>query len=83
MDQPAAQPTIPVTDLLNADSTNQLDLITEVEKQVEKALDQLQSTGILQPQNRMTIESLLNLADEVHHMEQATEGDICQAVLDA
>ncbi|KAG6875717.1 hypothetical protein C0993_007809 [Termitomyces sp. T159_Od127] len=39
MDQPATQPTIPVTDLLNADSTNQLDLIAEVEKQVEKALD--------------------------------------------
>ncbi|KAG6874542.1 hypothetical protein C0993_000430, partial [Termitomyces sp. T159_Od127] len=59
----ATQPIIPVTALLNADS-NQPDPITEAEKEVEEALDQLQSTGVLQPQNRMTIEALLNPAEE-------------------
>ncbi|KAG6870804.1 hypothetical protein C0993_004119, partial [Termitomyces sp. T159_Od127] len=77
----ATQPIIPVMTLLNADS-NQPDPITEAEKEVEEALNQLQSTSVLQPQNRMTIEAL-NLAEEVHHMEQASDNDICQAVLEA
>ncbi|KAG5337003.1 hypothetical protein C0989_011212 [Termitomyces sp. Mn162] len=65
------------------DTTNQLDPITEAEKEVEEALDQLQSTGVLQSRNRMTIEALLNPTDEIYHMEQATDEDICQAVLAA
>ncbi|KAG5353000.1 hypothetical protein C0989_011284 [Termitomyces sp. Mn162] len=81
MIQPATQPTIPVAALLNADI--QPDPIVEVEKQAEKALDLLQSVGVLQPQNKMTIEALLDPADDVHHMEQATDEDICQAALDA
>ncbi|KAG6872986.1 hypothetical protein C0992_009213 [Termitomyces sp. T32_za158] len=82
MDQHAAEPSIPVA-ALNIDSTSKLDPIAEVEKEVKKVLDQLQLIGVLQPQNRMTVEALLNPADEAHHMEQATDEDICQAVLDA
>ncbi|KAG5349726.1 hypothetical protein J132_05256 [Termitomyces sp. J132] len=67
MDQLVSQPKIPVMALLNmADTTNQLDPITEAEKEVEEALDQLQSTGVLQSQNRMTIEALLNPYDEIY-----------------
>ncbi|KNZ78720.1 Tigger transposable element-derived protein 6 [Termitomyces sp. J132] len=45
MDQPATQPLIPVTTLLNT----QLDPIEAI-KEVEKALDGLKLTGVLQPQ---------------------------------
>ncbi|KAG6867241.1 hypothetical protein C0993_005318 [Termitomyces sp. T159_Od127] len=105
----ATQHIIPVMALLNAYS-NQPDPITEAEKEVEEALKQLQSTSVLQRQNRMTIcwklnplgpishiylsqilvaldfntiEALLNPAEEVHHMEQASDNDVCQAVLEA
>ncbi|KNZ77753.1 hypothetical protein J132_03976 [Termitomyces sp. J132] len=82
MNQPADQPIIPVTALLNADS-NQLDPIVEVEKEVERVLNQLQSTGVFQPQNRMSLDALLNPADEIHHMKEVTNVDICKAVPEA
>jgi hypothetical protein len=54
------------------------------EKQLTRALDDLESTGVLQPSNRMDIEALLNPVDELPQvMEETTDEEICQAVLDA
>ncbi|KAF8228864.1 hypothetical protein L208DRAFT_1402999 [Tricholoma matsutake] len=77
-------PSIPVSLLLNVDDTHGLeDPVTIVEKQLESALDELVSTGALQASNRMDIEALLNPADKSHVIDETTDEEICQAVLDA
>ena len=81
---PVLNPSIPVSSLLNVDDTHGLkDPVTIVEKQLESALDELVSTGALQASNRMDIEALLNPADESHVIDETTDEEICQAVLDA
>jgi hypothetical protein len=81
---PVLNPSIPVSSLLNVDDTHCLeDLVTIVEKQLESALDELVSTGALQVSNRMDIEALLNPADKSHVIDETTDKEICQAVLDA
>jgi hypothetical protein len=53
------------------------------ETQVECALDELVSSGVLQSANRMDIESLLNPEEEsVGALNETTHEKIFQAVLD-
>lgn len=77
---PQAQPSIPIASLL---STEIDDPIVQVEKQVEVALDDLVSTGALQPKNRMDIESLLNPIGESQVLTETSDKEIYQAVIDA
>lgn len=81
---PVLNPSIPVSSLLNVNDTHGLeDPVTIAEKQLESTLDELVSTGVLQASNRMDIEGLLNSADESHVIDETTDEEICQAVLDA
>lgn len=81
---PVLNPSIPVSSLLNVNDTHGLkDPVTIAEKQLKSTLDELVSTGVLQASNRMDIEGLLNSADESHVIDETTDEEICQAVLDA
>ena len=66
-----------------ADSDAPNNLILRAEKDLERALDALESTGILQCSNRMDLSELLNPACETHDMFDATDQDICDAILEA
>jgi uncharacterized protein YqeY len=57
--------------------------IIDAETKVQRALDELVSTGVLQPCNRMDLEALLNPLDERRMMEEVTDEEICQTVLKA
>ncbi len=57
------------------------DPITDMEKQVEESLDDLQGTGLLQSHNRMDIKSLLNPEIENMDIEETTDKDIFDAVM--
>jgi hypothetical protein len=74
-------PSLPISTLLHADRL--LDPIQEAENEVINALNDLEATGALQRSNRMAIEDLLNPLEETHHIFQATDQDICDAVMDA
>ena len=50
---------------------------------IEESLDGLTKKGILQKGNRMAIEALLNPEHELHVINDATEEEICCAVLNA
>ena len=50
---------------------------------IKEALDGLTKRGILQKGNRMAIEALLNPEHELHVINDATEEEICCAVLNA
>jgi hypothetical protein len=54
----------------------------DVEKQVEAALDELVSMGVLQASNRMDIDTLLNPVDESRVMDETTDEEIYQAIMD-
>ena len=54
-----------------------------MEKQVEVALDDLVSTGALQPKNRMDIESLLNPIGESQVLTETSDKEIYQAIINA
>jgi hypothetical protein len=58
-------------------------LESSVEKLVDKALDGLEATGVLQRLNRMDINEILNPATETHNIFEATDDDIFQTVMDA
>ncbi|PBK85242.1 hypothetical protein ARMGADRAFT_1087697 [Armillaria gallica] len=65
---------VPVTSLLNP--------ITRAEKEVEEVLDTFQSTGVLQPHNRMDIEELVNPVEEQKDVDgETTDEDIFDAVM--
>ena len=78
---PVPNPSIPISSLLNVDDIE--NPVAAAEKQLNHALDELESTGVLQASNRMNIEALLNPADESRVMDETTDKEICQAVLDA
>ena len=87
---PSTQPSLPISALVHADSeptlspnTAPVNPVAAVEKVVESALDDLQSTGVLHPSNRMSIEDLLNPTVEAHKVSNGTDEDIYQAVMDA
>ena len=78
---PVPNPSIPISSLLNVDNIE--NPVAPAEKQLNHALDELESTGVLQASNRMDIEALLNLVDESRIMDETTDDEICWAVLDA
>ncbi|KAG6849703.1 hypothetical protein C0991_011138, partial [Blastosporella zonata] len=80
VDQPSMHPTVLVSSLLNTDNTNP---IASLEKEVERALNDLQASSVLQRQNRMIIKDLLNPIEETKCLYKTSDEDICKAVLDA
>jgi DDE superfamily endonuclease len=77
----SAQPTVPISSLLNAHDNN--NPITNTESQVESVVEELIERGALQKANCMDIDALLNPADERHVIMETMDGEIYQAVLDA
>jgi hypothetical protein len=73
------QPTIPPSSLLRP----QEDPVTIAENQVVALLDELENIGALQPSNRMELEEVLNPPGEAHGIEEATDEDIFNAVMEA
>ena len=80
---PVIQPSIPISSLLHAISESHMDPLAQAEKQVENALDDLQTRGVLHRDHRLDIESLLNPQNEAHITAEASDKDIYQAVMDA
>jgi DDE superfamily endonuclease len=80
-----AQPTMPISSLLNTDHTraSQGDPISNAEQRVESALDELELTGALQRANRMDINTLLNPANESQLLDDTSDQEICKAVQDS
>jgi hypothetical protein len=78
---PLLRPTIPISSLI-LDPTRHEDPINQVEKAVAVALDDLVATGALQAGNRMDIESLLNPTEESQNMQETSEEDIFDAVME-
>ena len=62
---------------------NDQDAVVEAESQLEKALDTLQATGALQSLNQMAIDVLLNPLDESTMMDESTDEEIYEAMMDA
>ena len=81
-DSTVSQPSIPVASLLHNPSS-ETDPVIHAEKQVEAALNDLVATGALQTKNRMEIESLLNPAGESHTLNESSDEEIFQAVMDS
>ena len=73
------QPTLPISSLLH----HQEDPISIAENQVINLLDELENTGALQRSNRMDLLELLNPANEAHGMNEVTDKDIFDAVMEA
>ncbi|KAF5350390.1 hypothetical protein D9758_012458 [Tetrapyrgos nigripes] len=65
---------LPISSLLNT-SSEEDNLISHVEAELEDTLNALQATGALQRCNRMTIESLLNPGKELNCMDEDTDLD--------
>ncbi|KAG5641871.1 hypothetical protein H0H81_010948, partial [Sphagnurus paluster] len=63
----ATSPSIPISSIVN-----QQDPVADAEKQLEAALDNLASTGALQPANHMSLDALLNPEGESDEMDKAT-----------
>jgi hypothetical protein len=57
--------------------------IKTLRNKVEAALDKLVSMGVLQASNRMDINTLLNPVDESWVMDEMTNEEIYQAIIDA
>jgi len=66
----------------NVGSTTE-DSLATVEKELEDQLDQLVQRGALQRVNRMTLQDLLNPADESVTLTAADDNEICDAVMAA
>jgi DDE superfamily endonuclease len=75
---PLPCPSIPISSLINLQNTT-----PEIGIQVEAALDRLELTGILQSSNRMSLAALLNPPEESSTIDNATDVEIFQAVMDA
>lgn len=80
---PVIQPSIPISSLLHAISKSHMDPLAQAKKQVENALDDLQTKGVLHQDHRLDIESLLNPQNKAHITAEASDKDIYQAVMDA
>jgi DDE superfamily endonuclease len=81
-----AQPTLPISSLIHpTDAVNDSDTgpTVHAETLVERALDDLEATGVLHRSNRMNITELLNPAVETHNLFNATDEDIFDSVMDA
>jgi hypothetical protein len=76
------QPQIPIVSLLNGVSTSNI-LALQAEEDLESSLDFLESVGVLQKANRMSLETLLNPEDENGRIcDMATDQDIFSAVIE-
>jgi hypothetical protein len=78
---PLLQPSIPISSLV-LDPTHHNDPINQVEKTVTAALNDLVATGALQARNRMDIENLLNPAEESQNMQETSDKEIFDAVME-
>lgn len=76
---PPIQPTPPPSSLIHP----QEDSVTIAENQVVALLDELENIGALQRSNRMELEEILNPPGEAHGIEEATDEDIFNAVMEA
>ena len=85
-DIPTINPDISIliSTLVNSPIDN-LNPIAHAEEAVHKILDELQETDILQPENRMSIEQLLNPIEEQQNymVDKISNEDICNTVLGA
>ena len=78
-----SQPSLPVSSLVHPSNTvPQVDPILQVEMLIKSILDKLESTGVLQCLNRMSITELLNPAVEAHNMLDTTDQDIFDVVVE-
>jgi hypothetical protein len=77
-------PSIPIAALVHNPTCQESENpISHAEQQVNDALDALVETGALQKSNRMDIEALLNPADERTIINEATDIEIFEAIMDA
>jgi hypothetical protein len=72
---PLQPPTVPISALIEG--------VVCAENELNEALNQLQSTGILHKKNQMNIEFLLNSPEENLNIDLATDQDIFEAVMEA
>jgi hypothetical protein len=75
-------PSVPISTLIH-DAAVHEDPLAHAEEQVLNALDDLELTGALQATNRMDIEALLNPEGECQTMDESTDEEIYQVVMDA
>ncbi|KAF8225681.1 DDE-domain-containing protein, partial [Tricholoma matsutake] len=86
---PPVQPMIAISMLINSNTVCDLPVSSDenpikiVEKRVESALYELVSTGVLQASNRMDIKSLLNSVAKSWVIDETTDEEIYQAVINA
>ena len=57
--------------------------VDQAEQQVKKVLDGLVATGALQKSNCMSVEALLNMADESTLLNDSLDQEIFKPVMDA
>ncbi|KAJ3558078.1 hypothetical protein NP233_g11580 [Leucocoprinus birnbaumii] len=80
------QPTVPISALLddsNAPMDSDSTPTMTVEQEVEGLLDELESTGILHKHNRMSLDALLNPANEEGSKAEGTEEEIYSVVMES
>jgi hypothetical protein len=75
-------PTIPILSLISVEDCVE-DTVSEAERELANALDDLEATGALQPSNWMSIKTLLNPPDKSCTMDETTDFEIFQAVMEA
>ncbi|KAJ3544961.1 hypothetical protein NMY22_g2609 [Coprinellus aureogranulatus] len=63
--------------------SSEVEGVTRAERGLTDALDQLQSTGVLQPSNRMEIDLLLSPPDENPNVDHADVQEIFETVMEA
>ena len=80
--QPQPMSSVPVSFLIH-DVPHHEDPVLDAEKEVEAALNNLESIGVLRKSNRMGIEALLNPIEESQAMDESSDEDICRAVMNA
>ena len=76
---------LPISHLLTSDSTGSSSTLlnARAHAELEESLDDLVKTGALQPTNRMTVDGLLNPVAEQDDMQQYSDKDIYEAVMEA
>lgn len=79
---PIQPPSIPISSLIHTTKAPN-NPVMQAEELLHTALDDLESTGILQCLNRMDLVELLNPAAKAHSMVGATDDEIYQSVMDA
>lgn len=73
-----SQPLVPISSLINDGPSD--NPVAQAEKELTDALDDLRRTGALQSANQMSIEALLNPAEEAVDADDISDDDILKAV---